>query len=345
MPYKMANGKWRAHKQIDGKRKTKVFERKADAVKWEATQDPSEWSREQTPTACLLDWATRYLDHVKERCVAKTYEEKRLCFRRLLNVIPPDKHCESITLADAAAFLGKQAHDRSGHGANRDRKNLAAAWKWGARYMGLPRENPFRDTERFGADREPRHIPTLDEMDKVMATAEGEVKTFLLAMLHTAARRGELLRLRWDDVDLEAGTIRLGTRKRTGGGMEYDVVRMTGVLAMALREHKRQARSVFVFADKDGQPFKYRRWLMPRLCKRAGVRPFGFHAIRHLSASMMARAGVDLVTIQAILRHKAASTTARYLREIVGVEARIDHVFAGRVVHMKKAPGVATSEG
>jgi hypothetical protein len=58
---------------------------------------------------------------------------------------------------------------------------------------------------------------------------------------------------------------------------------------------------------------------------------------------MMHRAGVPLPTIQAILRHARATTTDRYLRDLVGVNAEIDHAFKaqpkGMVVEMKRASG------
>jgi len=55
---------------------------------------------------------------------------------------------------------------------------------------------------------------------------------------------------------------------------------------------------------------------MRRLCDRAGVKSFGFHAIRHLSASMLYELGYELGVIQAILRHRSPDTTERYLRSI-----------------------------
>lgn len=45
-------------------------------------------------------------------------------------------------------------------------------------------------------------------------------------------------------------------------------------------------------------------------------KPFGFHAIRHLSASILYNLGYEVAVIQAILRHKSANTTERYLRSI-----------------------------
>ncbi|MDR3319750.1 MAG: tyrosine-type recombinase/integrase [Desulfovibrio sp.] len=65
---------------------------------------------------------------------------------------------------------------------------------------------------------------------------------------------------------------------------------------------------------------------MERLCKRAGVKKFGVHAIRHLSATIFADAGLDL-TVQAILRHKKHNTTARYIKAFGIQPDKLDAAF------------------
>ena len=55
---------------------------------------------------------------------------------------------------------------------------------------------------------------------------------------------------------------------------------------------------------------------MRRLCDQVKVKRFGFHAIRHLSASILYNLGYEVAVIQAILRHKSANTTDRYLRSL-----------------------------
>ena len=63
---------------------------------------------------------------------------------------------------------------------------------------------------------------------------------------------------------------------------------------------------------------------MKKLCEKASVQPFGFHAIRHLSASILYKKGNSVSVIQSILRHKNPNTTTRYLRTIGLEDTRSD---------------------
>ena len=113
-----------------------------------------------------------------------------------------------------------------------------------------------------------------------------------------------------------------------GGSYEYDWLPMTEELRKSLMQWWEQrpikdSEYVFLCLDNTafcheqyGKPFKYRQHFMKRLCDKAGVKRFGFHAIRHLSASILFKIGYELGVIQAILRHKSPGTTERYLRSI-----------------------------
>ena len=122
--------------------------------------------------------------------------------------------------------------------------------------------------------------------------------------------------------------MRLWIRKLTGGNLEYDWLPMTKELRETFlwwpedRPFK-EAEHVFVCLDETsfcqeyyGKPFRKRRHFMNRLCVKAGVVAFGFHAIRHLSASALYRMGYQLAVIQTILRHRSPNTTERYLKSL-----------------------------
>jgi integrase len=113
--------------------------------------------------------------------------------------------------------------------------------------------------------------------------------------------------------------------------MEYAWVPLTTELYDALENHKRQSVSGFIFTNaRTGQRYSRRSIYMQCLCERAGVKPFGFHAIRHLSATILAHEGLDIPTVQAMLRHKNPNTTARYIKRLGVQPEKIDRVFANR---------------
>lgn len=335
MPYLMENGKWRAKRMIDGKVKTKSFATKREALKWEVEQTAESWQqteqRQLTPSACFLEIMTDYLQNVKERFAKKTFDEKRLAIKSLFALLTADTLPEQITPALAAKALAKVARESSGHAANKARKNLAAAWEWAKKYHGIDSPNPFRDVEKFAADEKPRYVPPEDDFWKVYDVASQNDQVFLLFLLHTGARMSEAYRLEWQDIDFDRAQVRLGTRKTAHGGMHYAWIPLTSDLASALLAYKARCKnSGTVFVRENGEAFIGRQHLMGRLCARAGVRPFGFHAIRHLSATILAYAGLDIPTVQAMLRHQNPNTTARYIKSLGIQQDKIDAVFSKR---------------
>ena len=62
--------------------------------------------------------------------------------------------------------------------------------------------------------------------------------------------------------------------------------------------------------------YQYRQHWLKKVCNEAGVKPFGFHGIRHLFASILAAQNVPLVEIQYMLRHTSLATTQRYIHRL-----------------------------
>ena len=330
------------------------------AIVWESQateefQKKLEKEARETGTGSLSieQWVDDYLDFVMSHNFAgKTYQEKKSAFERLAEFddIRPDLPVEHIDRFLCAAFFGEQMKTRSGNSVNKDRKNLGAAWQWGREnYRDWPGgENPFLAVAKKPETRHPRYVPpeadfwaVYDYVSTKAADsgedADTQDRIMLLAYLHLAARKSELFRAQWPDVDFARGTIRLWTRKREGGSMEFDWLPMTRELAGELKmwAKRRMAQptintthlfvclSVHPCCDPYyGKPFRKRLHALKRWCDKADVTPFGWHAIRHLTASTLYRRGYSQSHIQAVLRHKSATTTARYLRTLGVNEVR-----------------------
>ncbi|MBN1382574.1 MAG: site-specific integrase [Deltaproteobacteria bacterium] len=341
--------RYRASVTLQGITRQKMYpdtERKSlqEALVWEKEERKKlEAKLSQTNSASLAigQWSNEYLTEAESRFVPDTFQEKKAAFARFFKDTELQREflVQDLTVTICRNYLLKQVQARSGYAANKDRKNLGTAWRWGLDNMeGWPKGvNPFLSVKKFPEERRPRYVPSEEDFWKVFAKAEGQDKVILLTYLHLAARRAEVFRMKWSDVDFTNNKIRLWTQKREGGHMEYDWLPMTSDLRQALlswceerlKQTVKNKEHVFICLDKSafckayyGKPFLHRQHLMEHLCKRAKVKPFGFHGIRHLTASILYQKGYSLSVIQTILRHANPNTTARYIHSLGLEETR-----------------------
>src|SRR5262249_44036411 len=137
------------------------------------------------------------------------------------------------------------------------------------------------------------------------------------------------------------------TRKRKDGSLERDYIPMTEELCHALMIHRQSAINDWVFIQTkgrcQGKPYVDNRDFPQALCRLAGVRPFGCHAIRHLTASILAKNNTPMVAIQEILRHRKLATTERYVRGLEPVRPYL-RVLEGRLPGQRSNNGSNTNE-
>jgi integrase len=348
---KRGKKRWRATVMVNGTRKDKLFPDKSknsyrQAVLWEK-EVTEQLEKEPIAMDCLtmLDWAEEYLDFAENNFSLKTYGEKKRAFASFFKYVDADSGPEVMTPGVAMKYLMKESKIRSGNAANKDRKNLAAGWEWGRKYINrFPQDplNPFKAVQKFPEKRSPRYVPPEKDFWKIYHQAEGQDQIMLLTYLHLAARRKEVFNLTWEDLDFGNGQIRIWTSKRKDGTKEFDWLPMTSELKKALmgwweKRPLKDSPYVFLCLNREhycepyfGKPFKERRHFMKTLCEKAEVKPFGFHAIRHLTASILYHKGYDVSVIQSILRHKSPTTTNGYLRSL-GLEATREALESGLV--------------
>jgi integrase len=166
----------------------------------------------------------------------------------------------------------------------------------------------------------PQEFDFLDfeEAKRLLAAVDEDWRTMVLVALRTGMRMGELIALRWQDVDLVAGkiTVRMNAVKGKIGTPKSGKAReipLSNETVAALKAH-RHLRGALVFCTIDGTMLKYTELRHPlwRACRKAGLRPVQWHTLRHTFASHLVMRGVPLKAVQELLGHSTIQMTMRY---------------------------------
>lgn len=321
MPYWKVRGKgWRYQFRFQGRRYSgQWFRTKAEAVAAavERRKELLAKARENpapSPTpSTFFQLATAYLEDAQRRFAAKTWKYKRYVYRCFLAHYG-DMPLERLTTSLVEGYL-RTRHSNTNY--NRHRKDLHALFNWAVKRR-LMKENPCTYVSVLPEQDYRRPLPTPEELVRVFEAA-GEERPFLEALYFTAARVDEILRLKWADVDFERKQVSLWTRKRRDGSWRRNEIPLHPVLGKTLKRlWEQRVQDEYVFINpKTGTRYMSRPKLMRGLCRRAGVRPFGFHALRHFAASFLNEVmRVPLKQLQELLRHQNQRTTERYLQSV-----------------------------
>jgi integrase len=218
---------------------------------------------------------------------------------------------------------------------------------------GLLKRNPFANVGRIAAKikrRNAMEVRTVDswtreEVSKLLRLArERWIYRPLLMLLYTGARRGEMIGLRWEDVDFSRGVVRI-RRARVRGeevvpksekAREVPIDVAGPELRAELEEmaRTRPAREGLhtdpglVFRSPTGRPIQERNlsrsWeSLRRLAAKHGVRPLRLHDARHTFASHAIEAGISPTRVASWLGHGSAEITHRIYSHVVPPEREI----------------------
>jgi len=155
----------------------------------------------------------------------------------------------------------------------------------------------------------------IDEELKLLNVSPPELMAILICALNTGMRKSEILTLEWKDVDLETNLITIVKEKAKNKKTER--IPVNSVLRKLLLGQKLKTfKSGYVFLNSKGEPYKRHdslNQMYRRALKLGGIQGLRFHDLRHTAATRMIEAGVNIVSVNKILRHADLKTTMRYL--------------------------------
>lgn len=273
----------------------------------------------------------RYIEYQRKRCAAGQLSEQELGRQQgivekhlipffgsmKLAAIRPAKihaYVESRTGEVAAATITKEC--------NTLKHFLGVAcdsWE-------LIPSNPARKVKMPEApEGRTRHLMPA-ELEKLLLACPPWLRPIVGLAVSTGMRRGELMRIRWMDVDTDRGRILLELTKNGKPRFAYLNQLSNQVIASLER---RQPKDLMFPGLTPGRVTV----AFVRACQAAGIEDFSLHDLRHTFASQLRMNGADLHTVGQLLGHRDLRMTSRYSHlspEYLGAAAsKLDQIFTG----------------
>jgi len=252
----------------------------------------------------LLDRMGQYQRDMERRSYASYFKPYANNLREAFG----DLEVSEITPDRIQRYQFQRAKDVSKATANRSLAVLKRAFNLGIKW-GLVKDNPVMRVEFFKEPRGRVRFLSRKEQQELLDCCPKQLRDLVLVALRTGLRRGELLGLRKQDVDFVRGLLML-TRTKTDRSRQ---VPMTDeVRAILSRLAFGRADQDVLYRNRFGRPYQAPRQAFCRAVRKAGIKDFRFHDLRHTYASDLVMAGVDIFTVSKLLGHSNVKTTMIY---------------------------------
>jgi integrase len=185
-------------------------------------------------------------------------------------------------------------------------------------------DNPCRKVESLPENNQRiRHL-SFEKEDRLFAKLTGErdyLRPLVTVAIYAGPRRGELLKLRWSNVDFGLNLINF-TETKTNRDRAVPMKPIVREALLELSQHNGNAQYVFTNPDTAMRYADVKK-SFSATCREAGITNFTFHDLRHTFGTRLADAGVDVVKIKELMGHASIVTTMRSSTQLIkGSEER-----------------------
>lgn len=218
-----------------------------------------------------------------------------------------------IDTRDSIASISVRGKTKSNATVNRYMAALSAVLTYAVKELEWLDINPVsRITKMQEPQGRVRYLSD-SERENLLIAAQNSNSTLLypiiLVALTTGARKMEILKLRWENINFES---KMATLNNTKNGDRRGLPLVEPALGELKKLYDQRGNSPYVFPSHNGQqPFDI-TYCWKKAIKDAGLNDFRFHDLRHTCASYLAMDGATMGEIAAVLGHKTLDMTKRY---------------------------------
>ncbi|MEU6323048.1 tyrosine-type recombinase/integrase [Streptomyces sp. NPDC047009] len=331
--------------QPDGSRKRKAVYggtwEECDTKRQELVRRDRQGIPTPTRSAKLSEWLPYWLEHyIRPRRKLSTYDKYETHVRLYLVSLLGTKRLESLSVADVRRFITRVQNEHTAATAKEVHRVLRTALTAAVREELITR-NVAALVEPPRVKQQEIRPWSLEETPSFLEAARADplYAAFVLAIA-MGLRRGELVGLRWSDLDLDNRVLHVRQQTQRRRGTLYDddpksrrsrAVPIPALCIAPLRWHRLRQRGTFartgvvwtedgyVFATRNGRPVEPRNVYrsFTRVAADAGLRVVRLHDARHGCATLLTAAGVAPRVIMEILGHSQISITMDVYTHVV----------------------------
>jgi len=217
------------------------------------------------------------------------------------------KYLYGVTSLDIEKFKSQRAKEVSPATVNRalavlkSMLNRAVTW-------GKVDSNPCKAVKKLQENNQRLRFLEREEIGRLLDCCSEHIKPIVVVALNTGMRKGEILGLKWRDIDIKRGIIHLSSTK-SGEKREVPMNEVAQKTIIGVLKHP---ESQYVFCNGEGKPYGDVKKSFFTAVRKAGIIDFHFHDLRHTFASQLVMSGIDLNTVRELLGHKTMEMTLRY---------------------------------
>lgn len=173
------------------------------------------------------------------------------------------------------------------------------------------KESPMKGVKKFRCEHHTIRYLTREEEVELYKHLPEHLKLIVTVALHTGLRRGNILELRWEQINFDYKMVEVLKNK----GNKKIQIPLSDTLCEVFSKIRREEGYIFINPET-GLPYKDIKKAFNTAKEKAGIKDFRFHDLRHTVATRLVESGIDLVVVQDILAHSNIQTTMRYAHPV-----------------------------
>lgn len=309
--YKGKDGRWRFDFTCNGRRLRKIVglsRTEAEEAMWQEYQKSKRLTfglKEPIKNVCFETFAQDFLRlYAKQN--KKSWGRDEISLKHLTAFFKNALLSNITPEAIEQYRVKRKAGDISPATINRELACLKTLFNKAVEW-GKIENNPAVHVKKFKENNGRERFLTDDEMNRLVETASLNLKPILTIAMNTGMRKAEILSLQWKSINFQDRYISIEDSK---SGKSRNIP-MNDLVFETFRTMPKVHEFVFYNRKTKGY-IKDIKTAFKTACKRAKIKGFRFHDLRHSAASAMVRNGIDLVTVSKILGHSSIQMTMRY---------------------------------